>query len=192
MHARRMARRPLLWPLAVLPALSALILGGCDYMRPHPDVPRREYVRMPPPPLDSLRAAPETIVAGGARVVIGAVLWLNLMPGPDLGDEPAGPPTLPLRATIDIHPADTAGARTLPAGLAFQGGWLLAGDSIWALGVVASDSTRATSRSLALDVWGGPGWLGRDSRADVVLRVRRPDGAPLLLQVRGVPVQVDS
>ncbi|MBW3570649.1 MAG: hypothetical protein KY467_06045 [Gemmatimonadetes bacterium] len=161
-------------------------------MRPAVDGPVREYVRMPPPTLDSLRAAPETIAVGGLRIVAGAVLWLNLMPGPDLGDEPAGPPVLPLRGTIDIHPADTAGAKTLPAGLALQGAWLLAGDSTWALGVVASDSTRATSRSLALDVWGGPGWLGRDSSADVVVRVRRPDGAPLLLGVRGVRVEVSE
>lgn len=177
--------------MAILRVLAVLALAGCDAMRPHPDVPRREYVRMPPPPLDFLRAAPETIAVAGVPVVVGAVLWLNLMPGPEIGDEPAGPPGLPFRAVIDIRPADTAAARTLPAGLAFQGAWLLAGDSSWALGVVASDSTRATSRSLALEVWGGPAWLGPESSADVVVRVRRPDGAPLLLQVRGVPVHVD-
>lgn len=178
-------------------------------MQPHPEAPHREYVRMPPPPLDSLRAAPETIDVGDLRIVAGAYLYLNLMPGPEVGDEPAGPPMLPLRGTIDIHPADTAGARTLPgaiaihpadtsgaktlpAGLALQGAWLLAGDSIWAVGLVPSDTTRATSTNLPLRVWGGPGWLGRDSSADVVVRVRRPDGAPLLLQVRGVPVDVVS
>jgi hypothetical protein len=172
--------------------LAALALASCEYMQPHPDGPQRKYVRVPPPPLDSLRAAPETISVGELRIVAGAYLYLNLMPGPDAGDDPAGPPMLPLLGTIDIHPADTAGARTLPAGLALDGAWLVAGDSIWALGVVQSDTTRATSTNLPLRVGGGPGWLGRDSRADVVVRVRRPDGAPLLLQVRGVPVDVVS
>jgi hypothetical protein len=168
----------------------AVLLSGCDWMQPRVDQPRREYVRMPPPPLDSLRAAPETIVVAGLRIVAGAELYLNLMPGPEIGDEPAGPPMLPLRATIDIHPADTAAAKALPAGLAFEGAWLLAGDSIFALGVVPSDTTRAASASLTLDAWGGPGWLGRDSSADVVVRVRRPNGAPLLLHLRGVRVYV--
>ena len=192
MHARPMAHRGVPGAAALLLMGAALVLAGCEYTQPLPDGPQREYVRVPPPPLDSLRAAPETIEVGDLRIIVGAYLYLNLMPGPDVGDKPAGPPMLPLRGSIDIHPADTAGARTLPAGLALQGAWLLAGDSVWALGVVPSDLTRANSRSLALTVWGGPGWLGRGSGADVVVRVRPPDGAPRLLQVRGVPVDVAS
>ncbi|HEU4884256.1 MAG TPA: hypothetical protein VFT45_18520 [Longimicrobium sp.] len=190
MAARRTVRA-LPRPMRVLLLLAALVLAGCGDTQPPPDTPRREYVRMPPPPLDSLRAAPETVSIGDLPVVAAADLWLNLMPGDQPEGEPAGPPMSPLLGSIDIHPADTASARTLPAGLSLQGGWLLAGDSIWALGVAPSDATNGISTSLALEVGGGPTWLGREeSRVDVVVRVRRPDGTAVLLRVRAAHVQV--
>jgi hypothetical protein len=173
-----------------LGVVTVLALTACDDTESGPDGPRYEHVRIPPPPLDSLRAAPETITVGGVRFAAGAELWMNLMPGPEVEDEPAGPPMTPVQGTIDIHPADPAGATALPIGLAVEGAWLRAGDSIWALGIARPDTARAARGNPALQVWGGPPWLGRDSRVDVVVRVRLPDGAPVLLRVRGYHVEV--
>lgn len=171
--------------------LTILALSGCDAMKPPVEEPRSAYVRMPAPPLDSLRAAPETIDVADARITAGAVLWLNRSPGPRIRVRTRSP-GLPLRGAIDVHRVDTLDGRPFPAGIALQGAWLRAGDSIWALAVAPADTTRATGRGLAQEVWTGPPWLRRDSRVDVVLRLRRPDGAPALLQVRDVPVQVVS
>ena len=191
MHTRRMAGRKVAWLPRLLLVLAVPALFACDAMKPPVEGPRREYVRVPPPPLDSLRASPETIDVGDLRIVAGAELWLNLMPGPS-ADESLESSGTPLLGTIRIHPADTTAARPLPAGFALQGAWLRLGDSIWAFGVVPTDTTRATDTSLALSVWGGPAWLGRESEADVVLRVRRPDRASRLLRVRGVRVEVSE
>jgi hypothetical protein len=174
------------------PVLALLfpLLGACETMRPSVEPPRREYVSVPPPPLDSLRAAPQTVRIGNLRLTAGAELWINLMPGPTVVPRYEGPPRTPLAGTICVHPADAANAPALPVGLAIAGAWLRAGDSIWPVPVAPSNATRPGAVRLAQDVAGGPAWLERNPAVDVVLRVRSANGATRLLQVRQVPVRV--
>lgn len=174
--------------LPLVTAVLIALLAGCEQMRPRVDVPQREQVRAVPPPLDSLRAAPETIRAGSLRLAAGAELWLNLMPGVTLGEGGSGPSGSPLRGRIGVHPVDTLEARPLPVGLGLSGAWLRAGDSVWSIPVAPAYTARAGATRLAHEVGGGPAWLRGGGRVDVVLRVRVPDGASRLVQARGVQV----
>lgn len=170
-------------------AAGLWLLAACDAVRPHVETPPSEHVRMPAPPLDSLRAAPETIAVGDLRIAVGAWLGFNRMPGPRVPGDPGeeSPATL-LLGEFDIHTVDR---RPLPRGVAVQGAWLRAADSVWSLRVAPGDTARG-SAWIARTLRGGPAWPSEEGSADVIVRVRRPDGASRLVQARSVRAEVSQ
>lgn len=179
-----MTRRPTM-PLLFVTGL--LLLSACEWMQPRVDHPLSEDVRVPPPHPDSLRAAPETVTVGELRVAANATLWINRMPGPeieDLDDQPGDP----LQGHFDIHSVDD---RSLPRGLRLQGAWVLATDSVWAIAVAPSDTSRAGSPWIVRRVHGVPAWPRGDT-AEVIVRMGLPDGRSQLVRTRSVPVTVEE
>ena len=171
--------------IPLLLGAGLFLLAGCEWMQPRVDRPPSEDVRVPPPHLDSLRAAPETVTAGEVRIAAKAALWINRMPGPAIEglDDPPGDP---LQGHFDVHSVDD---RALPRGVALQGAWVHGADSVWAIAVAPSDTSRAGSPWIARRVHGVPAWPRGDA-AELVVRVRLPDGTSRLLRARSVPVTV--
>jgi hypothetical protein len=139
-------------------------------------------------------------------MVVEAQLWFNRMPGgvPELEpqqDSPVSPPgenrvepqqgplLTPLSGSISLRGADSPAVQP-PSGVALQGAWLRAGDSIWALSTapVARGDDGIPLRTHL--VGGAPVWLQGDDTVDVVIRVRYPDGSSRLVQKPRVRVYV--
>jgi hypothetical protein len=121
---------------------------------------------------------------------VSAWLGFNRMPGPQVpGDPDDDSAVTPLFGEFDIHSVDQ---RPLPRGVAVQGAWLRAADSVWALRVAPGDTARAGSAWIAENVRGGPAWLPEEGSVDVIVRVRRPDGASHLVQARSVRAEVSQ
>lgn len=172
--------------LVLVPLLSACDSGPS----PPPQAHLGEFVRYTAPPLDSLRAAAETIRVGYVSMVAGAELWFNRMPGGAGGLEARqGPPLTPLTGLVYLHRADSLAVQPT-AGVALQGAWLRAGDSTWALSTAQDAPGFDGIPPLTHSVEGGPPWLGPDDTVDVVLRVRYPDGSSRLVLKRRVHVYV--
>ncbi|HEX2079098.1 MAG TPA: hypothetical protein VHG08_15345 [Longimicrobium sp.] len=177
--AARMVTMPLLLIAGLLP------LAACDWMQPRVERPPVQEFRVPPPPLEALVAAPETIVVGDVHVAAAATLWIDRMPGPAIEGR-NDPPGDPLQGHFDVHSVD---GRPLPRGLRLEGAWLVGADSVWPLAVAPSDTSRAGSPWIARRARGVPVWPGEQS-ADLVVRLGRPDGTSQLVRTRSVPVTV--
>ncbi len=170
--------------LVVVPLLSA-----CDSEpSPPPDAHLGEFIRHPSPPLDSLRAAPETVRVGYELMLADADLYF--MPGGTGGpEERDGSPPTPLTGLVYLHRVDSLPPHP-PAGVALHGAWLRTGDSTWALATAQNAPGFDGIPPLTHSIEGGPAWLQRDDTVDVVLRVRYPDGSSRLVQKRRVHVYV--
>lgn len=191
MDARRADRRarhgvvPLLWMMLVLGAP----LSACDSEPPPPPAAHLgEFVRHPAPPLDSLRAAPETVRVGYELMAADAELYF--LPGGTGGPEARdGPAATPLTGLVYLRRVDSLPPHP-PAGVALHGAWLRAGDSTGALRTAQDAPGFDGVPPLTHSVEGGPAWLRRDDTVDVVIRVRYADGTSKLVQKRRVHVYV--
>lgn len=180
-------RVPLLRTLfIVVPLLSACDSGPS----PPPRAQLGEFVRHAAPPLDSLRAAAETVRVGYVSMVAQAELWFTRMPGGADGSGRAQkPPLAPLTGLVYLHRADSLPLHAT-AGVALQGAWLRAGDSTWALSTAQDAPGFDGIARLTHSVRGRPPWLGPNDTVYVVLRVRYPDGSSRLVVKRRVHVYV--
>jgi hypothetical protein len=158
-------RRGLLALIVTLPWLA-----GCGS---HPIAPRVSWVDlMGPAVLAAVRAAPETIQAGGVDLRLTTFLWRDFMPmsPPDGG---------PLLLNLGIVTADSS---AFPASLRADVAWILNGKAVWATAV--TEQPRAPG-DFALRVYagGGPNW-GPGLDVDVVVRLRDAGGGSWYVAAR--------
>jgi hypothetical protein len=110
--------------------------------------------------LDELRAAPETLVVDGAKIMAQASVWRDYMP-----TTPPAPNGSELRGAIDLVPVDPTFQASTPSKLFV---WIVHGSEIWTgslthEGVGSSGGQRYT-------FVGGPRW-DTGSKVDVIVGI---------------------
>ena len=155
-RAIRIATRVL---LLAYPLLAAGCPFGSDSSDDHP--PRLT--------LEELRAAPDTLVVNGAKIMAQASVWRDFMP-----TTPATPNGSELRGAIDLVPLDPTFQASTPSKLFV---WILHGSEVW-IGTLTHEGV-GSSGGQRYTFGGGPRW-DTGSRVDVIVGIPSGKHADLL------------
>jgi len=126
-------------------------------------------------PLETLRAAPETVSVGESVLRLETFIWRDFMPGPG-----ATPDGSPMMASLRVISVDS---QPIPSTLVADLGWIIWNDQVWEAPVVEDPPRQPGATELDLMMRGGPKW-GPDIYVDAVVRVIGADGASRLLRAR--------
>ncbi|GAC1515706.1 MAG: hypothetical protein NVS1B4_07310 [Gemmatimonadaceae bacterium] len=127
---------------------------------------------MAPVEIQTLRSAPAIATIAGQPLHLETSLWRDFQPVAP----PAGKPL------TGVFRVATSAGGTLPADLQVTSAWVVLGDQVWAATTV--EERARTSQRLEVVVRGGPQW-GPGVTVDVIVELRGPGGATMLLGARG-------